>query len=282
MFDMIGSALRIFLGVYVGLSLLVFFRQSRYVYYPERVVGCPPRDDNLDYRDVRLHTSDGETIAAWYVPAAGASASTNDTVLFCHGNGGNISHRLGSIRTFHDLGFSVLIFDYRGYGESTGKPSEKGTYLDAMAAWDYLVTSNAVAREHILLFGESLGGAVATRLGGQVGTARALFLESSFTSAPDMAKRAFPFLPARLLCRFKYDTLAGIRGIQFPVVIAHSPDDRTIPYEHGQRLFAAAPEPKCFIQLKGDHNDAWFDRDPACQSAFMEFLRQPRPAGQKR
>ena len=271
MTELFWSVLRITLAVYVGWCVLVFLRQSNYVYYPDRVVGLTPAYFDLAFEDVRLTTRDGEQLAAWYIPAAVGDGAP--VLLFCHGNAGDIGDRLDSIRTFHRMGFSVLIFDYRGYGDSTGKPSEEGTYLDAMAAWRYLRDERGIAADRIVVFGRSLGGAVATHLATQVDAA-ALYIESAFTSAPAMASRVFPFLPSRLLCRFRYDSLAAMSNLQGPVVVAHSPEDTTIPFMHGQKLFAAAPEPKCFIELAGDHNSAAVTADSPGGQRLMAFLRE--------
>ena len=184
------SAFRIAGAVYLGLCLLLMLRQSRYVYHPDRTVSLTPDRIGLAYEALRLKTEDGETLAAWWIPAQRAAP----TLLFFHGNAGDIGDRLGSIRTFHDMGLNVLIFDYRGYGESTGKPSEPGTYADAMAAWTYLNAERGIPPSRIVVFGRSLGGAVASWLAARVDPG-ALILESTFTSAPAMAHGMFPFLP---------------------------------------------------------------------------------------
>lgn len=263
------SALKIAAVAYVGLSLLVYFRQARYVYYPDRQITVTPDYYHLPYEDILLTTEDGQTIAAWFVPAPDPDSAT---ILFCHGNGGNISHRLDSIQTFLNMGFNVLIFDYRGYGNSSGKPSEKGTYLDAMAAWMHLTRDKEIRPERIIVFGRSLGGAVATKLATEVNPG-ALVIESTFTSAPDMAAKMFPFLPVRLVCRFKYDSLSRMKKIKCPILIAHSPEDEMIPAPHGQRLFEAANEPKLFVEMSGDHNTGGLDTNPEYQRTLKEFVQ---------
>ena len=270
------SVVKIAVVAYLGSSLLLLVRQASYVYYPEKPVGLTPAYFKLDYEDVRFQTTDGETIAAWYVPAsddADTVAGRRLTVLFSHGNAGNIGGRLDSLRTFHQLGFNVLLFDYRGYGDSTGKPTEQGTYEDVRAAWDYLVKERGMAAGDILLFGRSLGGAVVSWLAEQV-TPGALILESTFTSAPDMGKKMFPVLPVALFCRFKYNTLACLARVDCPVVIAHGVDDKTVPFLHGQRLFEAAKEPKLFVEMTGGHNGGGLDVDPVYQKALMAFLEE--------
>lgn len=272
MLEMVLSLLRIGVAVYIGLCLLVFFKQSGYVYYPDKLVGLTPEYFNMAYQDVSFKTQDGETIAAWFIPISGGEGDkVGRTVLFCHGNAGDIGDRLDSIKTFHNLGLNVLIFDYRGYGDSSGKPTEKGTYLDVLAAWQYLTAERGILPNNIMIFGRSLGGSVAAWLAGEVSPG-ALAIESVFTSAPEMAAKMFPYLPIRLFCRFKYDSLARIAKVRCPVLIAHSRDDEMIPYEHGQRLFDAANEPKRFVEMGGGHNFGGLDADGDYQKVFEEFL----------
>jgi len=266
------SILRVGGAVYIGLCLLIVFRQSRYVFYPDRDVGLTPDYFGMTYDEVCIQTQDGETLMGWFVPASPpAGAPPPPTILFCHGNAGDIGDRVGSIKTFHDLGLNVFIFDYRGYGHSTGKPSEQGTYLDAQAAWNYLKGERGMPASSIVIAGRSLGGAVASWLAGQVHPG-ALYIESTVTSAPDMAAKMFPLFPTRLLCRFRYDTLANLRKVSSPVFVAHSRDDEMIPLKHGQRIHKRAREPKRFMELSGGHNDGGLDVNPACQKALIEFL----------
>ncbi len=245
-----GSALRILVAVYIGLCILLYFQQSGMVYHPSRQITLTPAELNLAYEDVSFETSDGERIAAWFVPAENAQG----TLLMCHGNGGNNSDRVYAIQFFVGLGMNVFIFDYRGYGLSTGKPSEEGTYLDALAAWKHLVEDRSVPPGKIVIHGRSLGGAVAAWLATQVDPA-GLVLESTFTSIPDVGKKIYPYLPIRLLCRFQYDTLGRIGEIRSPVLIFHSKHDEMIPFEHGRKLFDAASAPKWFLETTGSHND---------------------------
>ncbi|MBL7076762.1 MAG: alpha/beta fold hydrolase [Kiritimatiellae bacterium] len=274
--DLLFSVIRIALAVYVGLMLLVYFRQSGYIYYPEKVVDLDPSHINLAFRDVSLSTDDGETIAGWYIPSA--DEDNAPVLLFCHGNAGNISGRLGSIQTFHDLGLNVLIIDYHGYGRSTGNPTEKGTILDAEAAWTYLTAELGIPPERIIIFGRSLGGGVAVSLAAQH-TPALLVVESSFTSTMDMGQRMFPYLPVRILCRHRYDNETTIRSVQCPVLIAHGPDDITIPFAHGQRLYEVANEPKEFVTLAGGHNEGGMDSDLAYRSLFKKWVDKYLPVG---
>lgn len=261
------SVLKIVAAVYVGLCAWLFFYQSRMIYFPLGKVQSNPSDAGLAYEPISLMTSDGVSLAGWYVPCGNARG----TALMCHGNGGNIGDRLHPIGLFHELGLNVLIFDYRGYGESAGKPSEEGTYRDAFAAWQYLVEKRNTPPDRIVVFGRSLGGAVAAALAERV-TPAALILEATFTSIPDMGKNIYPWLPIRLLSRYRYDTIARLERIRCPALIAHSRDDDMIPFEHGQRLFAAAREPKTFFELTGNHNEGEVLTSPAYRQALDVFL----------
>ncbi|NQT94301.1 MAG: alpha/beta hydrolase [Lentisphaerae bacterium] len=270
------SVIRIVVAVYVGLCLLLYFRQSSYVYYPDRQVGLTPAYLRLAFEDVRIGTADGETLAGWYVEAAAGTdegGADGLTVLLCHGNGGDIGDRLTTLQTFTALGMNVLIFDYRGYGESTGRPSEEGTYADGLAAWHYLTQERGVAADRIVIFGRSLGAAVGTWLAQRVEPA-ALVLESAFTSAPDMAARMFPYLPVRLLCRFRYDTLSRIGSVGCPVLLMHSRDDEMVAFRHRDRLFAAAAEPRRMIETRGGHNAGGFESDASFIEGFTSFLKE--------
>ena len=241
-------------AVYFGLALYLFVFQARYVYFPElpsRQVEATPADIGLAFQAVTLRTADGEALAGWFVPASTARG----TLLYLHGNGGNIGHRLDQIEVFHRLGLNVFIIDYRGYGASSGKPSEEGTYQDALAAWSYLTLQKRLAPEQIVLFGESLGGSIAAWLAARQPPA-GLVIYASFTSVPEMAQALYPMFPASRLVRYRYDTRAALGNVTCPVLILHSPEDEIIPFSHGQALLEAAHEPKRLVQLRGGHNDA--------------------------
>jgi pimeloyl-ACP methyl ester carboxylesterase len=259
------SVLKIALVVYVGLCLLVSCRQASFVYFPTSHLHWTPRDVGLDHEELSLSIGGDETMHAWFIPVAEAEL----TVLFFHGNAGNIGDRVESIRLFAELGFNVMIVDYPGYGKSTGRPTEAGTYEAASAAWAYLVCERGLAPESISIFGRSLGGAVGAWLAEQK-AARCLVLESAFTSISDMGKEFYPFLPVRLLTRIKYDTLGRIGQVGCPVLILHSPQDDVISYRHGKRLFEAAKDPKRFHELAGGHNTTVFD--DAYRNVLRDFM----------
>jgi fermentation-respiration switch protein FrsA (DUF1100 family) len=250
---MVRMILNIVIGVaaaYFVLCLLLFFFQSRLIYFSEmgREDFVTPQQAGMDYQEVTINAA-GEKLHGWFVPAPHARG----VVLFFHGNAGNISHRLDYLRMFSELGFSVFIFDYRGFGKSSGEPSEIGTYQDGEAAWNYLVETRRVAPSSIVLFGESLGGAVAAWLAARV-KPRALIITSTFTSLPDLGAKLYPLFPVRLLTRYEYNTRKYLQAATCPVLIVHSREDEIVPFEHGEQLYAAAHEPKQLLEIHGGHN----------------------------
>jgi fermentation-respiration switch protein FrsA (DUF1100 family) len=257
---------------YAVLAAALFFYQPNLLYFPDmptRQIQTTPEVIGLEYESLTLTTSDDEQLDAWFIPADPARG----TVLFCHGNAGNISHRLDSIRIFHDLGLSVLIFDYRGYGQSTGRPTEKGTYKDADAAWQYLVEQRGTQPENIILFGRSLGASIAADLATRQ-PAAGVILESAFTSVPDVAAQLYPWLPVRWLSRYQYNTRKKLADIHSPVLIVHSRDDEIIPYSNGERLYEAANEPKLFLELRGGHNDGFMVSGDSYIRGLETFLNK--------
>ena len=266
---MMWHVLGILAAAYGGLALLLYSYQSRLVFYPEtgREIIATPAQLGFPYEDLHLTTSDGISLHGWFIPAA----QPRGTVLFLHGNAGNISHRLDSVQMFHRLGYSTLIFDYRGYGNSGGTPTEQGTYRDAGAAWHYLVEQRHIPACRIVLFGESMGGAIAAWLAAREKPA-ALVIASGFTSVPDLAQHIYPYLPARWLARIRYDTRDYLRTVTAPVLIAHSPQDEIVPYEQGGALYAAANPPKQFMELAGGHNDGFIFMREAWVGVLADFL----------
>lgn len=250
----LAATLGVGVVAYLGAALYLYAFQASYVYFPDlpsRQVVATPDDIGLAFQAVQLGTTDGERLTGWFVPAPAARG----TLLYLHGNGGNIGHRLDRIEVFHRLGLNTLIIDYRGYGASSGTPSEEGTYRDALAAWNYLARQRHLAPDDIVVFGESLGGSIAAWLAARH-TPAALVVYGSFTSVPDLARAMFPMFPADWLARYSYDTRAALNQVSCPVLIMHSPEDEIIPFSHGQALLGAAREPKRLVELRGGHNDA--------------------------
>jgi len=250
----------------IFISFLFIF-QSHYVYYPDRVLSADPGSIGLYFENVAFETTDRVKLSGWFIPGESASG----VILFCHGNAGNISHRLESIQIFHRLGLDVFIFDYRGYGQSDGKPTEDGTYKDAAAAWQYLTEERQVNPNQIIVFGRSLGGAVASWLA-QSHTPGALILESTFTSLPDIAATLYPYLPVRPLLRFEYNTAEYLGRVNCPVLIVHSRDDEIMPFSHGWRLFEMAKEPKEFLEISGTHNEGFFTSGKHYEGGLNAFV----------
>lgn len=257
---MVGTAA---LVVCVGFAAL----QGRMVFFPTHDIESTPEAFGLDYEDVRIPVG-GDEIDAWLVHAP----RPRGTVLFFHGNAGNMSHRGETIRFWNRHGFDLLIVDYRGYGQSTGRPSERHTYEDALAAWTWLTEERGVAPSRIVVHGRSLGGAIAAWLAVER-TPAVLIIESTFTSVPDIAKDVMPWVPGKWAVRIKYDTLDRIGRLKCPLLIAHSSGDDVIPYPHGKRLFEAAPEPKTFLELVGPHNGGWV-QTAEYEDRLDEFLTE--------
>ncbi len=256
-------------GTYIIFAGSLFIFQSHYIYYPVRVLSTDPGSIGLNFESVSFETADGVKLSGWFIPGENAKG----VILFCHGNAGNISHRLESIQIFHRLGLDIFIFDYRGYGQSEGKPTEPGTYQDAEAAWRYLTEERQVNPSKIIVFGRSLGGAVASWLA-QRHTPGALILESAFTSLPDIAATVYPYLPVRLLLRSKYNTAEYLGRINCPVLIVHSRNDEIMPFSHGQRLFEMAKEPRKFLEITGTHNEGFITSGKRYEEGLNAFVSE--------
>jgi len=252
---LLWALVRITAIVYLGMVLMGFLFQNWLIYHPMATIEQTPGDIGLAFEEVEFTAKDGVKLTAWYVPSAQQGGKT---LIFCHGNAGNIGHRLDKLAIFHGLGQACLIFDYRGYGASSGKPDEKGTYLDAEAAYRWLVTTKAVAPKDIIAYGESLGGSVAAHLAA-TRECGGLILDSAFTSAADVGKRHFPWLPVRWMVGNKYDTMATLEKVTCSVLVIHSPDDEIVPFDMGQELFRCAAEPKTFLEIHGSHNEGFLE-----------------------
>jgi fermentation-respiration switch protein FrsA (DUF1100 family) len=259
-------------GAYALLVAFVYLPQDRMVYFPTSTLVTTPDDHGLDYEDVALVADDGVRLHAWFVPAPDARA----TLLFFHGNGGNLSHRMDSLRIFHDLGLSVLILSYRGYGRSEGRPSEIGIQRDANAAWRHLREDRGIPAEEIVVFGRSLGAAVGAELAARERPG-AVILESAFTSAADLAAEVYPWLPVRWLVRYEYDVRGALRDIDAPVLIAHSRDDEIVPFRHARELEVAAGANTRLLEMRGGHNDGFLRTGAVYPQGLHDFLDRHLP-----
>lgn len=268
--EIINFTTLILVGIFLAWLLIRKFERSR-MYYPDPELILSPAAIGLTYENVILKPESKVEIHGWWIPAE----ESRGTILFCHGNGGNISHRLESIRIFHQMELDVFIFDYRGYGKSTGSPSEKGTYQDAAAAYNYLQKIRMIKPEKIIIFGRSLGGAIAIDLAAKK-EAAALICESSFTSAADMGKIIFPFLPVRLFIFDKYDSISKVGIISTPKLFIHSREDNVVPFRQGEMLYQRASPPKDFLEIRGDHGNGFFESEDIYCRRIDDFIKQGR------
>lgn len=238
-------------SVFMFAYLKYFERKG--IYYPTKEIELTPIDVGLKYDDVFFNTDDNLKLNGWFIPAE----DPRGTLLFCHGNAGNISHRIEIIKVFNKLDLNVFIFDYRGYGRSEGSPIEEGLYRDAQAAYKHLLSRKNIDKDAIVIYGKSIGANVAIDLSSKV-KAAALISESGFSSAYDMGRELFPYLPVKWIITIKYDALTKIKNIPTPKLIIHSQDDEIVPFKLGKKLFEAASPPKEFYQMQGGHNEAIF------------------------
>ena len=242
-----------------------------FVYYPTGPLEETPEGWPVAYKEVHFETEDGIRLHGWFFPLDGEGP----VILFCHGNAGNISHRLENVRLLLERKLRVFIFDYRGYGKSGGSPSEKGLYRDGLAAYDYLATRERIAPDKIVAFGRSLGASVAIEIAlhRAVGS---VILESGFTSTRDMAKTMFLFCLFSPLLPAHFNNLEKIPKVAAPTLIIHGEFDEIVPFSMGKKLFKAAREPKSFYPLPGaGHNDTYLAGGEAYFKTFASFARSP-------
>ncbi len=261
----VGRALRIALLVYLGILLLMMFFENSLLFFPSKYPEGDWNPRGMTVEDANFASADGTKLHGWFVENAHPRA----VILFSHGNGGNLSHRQDIVQTLSQrLGASVLIYDYRGYGRSEGSPTEAGVLQDGRAARHWLAARAKIPESQIVLMGESLGGAVAVDLARN--SARGLILDSTFSSLADVAEYHYPWAPVRMLLRSEFDNVRSIAEYHGPLLMIHGDHDRIVPMRFGERLFAAAHEPKRLVILPGvDHNDF---RPPAAIRAIDQFL----------
>jgi len=253
--------------IFLCLTAYVRYLESVTVFHPSHELSATPSQRGLDFENVTLRTKDHYLINGWLMKHPRAAS----TMLYFHGNAGNIADRLDKISVFYNLGLNVFIIDYRGYGKSQGKPSEHGIYEDALAAYDYLAARPDIARDKIWAYGASLGGAVAVDLSTKRHLA-CLIIDSSFSSAADMGKTIYPLIPSFFL-QTKMDSSAKIKNITIPKLFFHSPEDRVVPIRLGRKLYEAAPSPKKFIETSGGHNDNHVVTQEIWIQGIREFLK---------
>jgi uncharacterized protein len=254
---------------YLALLALMWWRQEALVFFPGRLQGGTPAGAGLGYEDVALTTADGVRLSAWWIPAEAARGA----VVLCHGNAGTIEQRIGKARLLHELGLSVLLFDYRGYGGSAGEPSEEGVYRDAEAAFAHVVGVRGVPPAHLVLWGESLGGAVAVEVATRH-TPALVVVESTFTGVHEMVRRHYPWAPVFLATRVRFPTRERVARLGCPLLVLHGPADTVVPFEMGEALAAAAGPHAILARLEGDHNDGGIEVSPAAQAVLRQVLER--------
>ena len=252
----------------IGIAVLFLrYIEPRKLFYPAKNIDFFPDRVGLSFQEVFFETADKVKLNGWLIP----STDSKYTILFCHGNAGNISHRIAKLKFFNDLGCSVFIFDYRGYGKSQGRPSENGFYRDAEAAYGYLL-SRGISDNQIIGYGESIGGAVIIYLASKK-TIKALILDSTLSSVKDMIKCAYPFIPSWVFAS-RFDSENKIRSIRIPKLIIHSLNDEIVPYQLGKKLYESACEPKNFLQIYGGHNSSFYESKELLRRSIGDFIKQ--------
>lgn len=259
----------LFLGLFIGLTVIYLrYIEGRTIFFPMAEIEYLPNQMGLEFEEIFFKTSDNIDINGWFLP----SRDARYTILFCHGNAGNISHRLEKLKLFHDLGLNVFIFDYRGYGKSKGKPSEKGIYQDTLASYQYLL-SRKINPMQIIGFGESLGSAAIIDLAFQKELG-GLIIEGGFSSAKDMVRAIYsPLLPYWLFAS-RFDNINKIKSVKAPKLIIHSINDEIVHYGLGKKLYDAAKQPKEFLEIHGGHNSCFFESEAILKEKIADFLKR--------
>jgi len=259
------------------LLVLIAVAQRRLIYFPSRDVPDPRALGFPQIEDARFTAEDGVALHGWFAPAAGAPRRL--AVLVSHGNAGNVAHRLHLLADLPAAGLDVLVYDYRGYGESEGSPSEAGLYRDGRAAQAWLLQRTGLPAARLVHFGESLGAAVSVELARAEPAPGAVIVQSPFTSLADVAGEHYPLLPVRLLLRDRYENAAKIGALRAPLLVLHGTDDSIVPLANGRALFErATAEPKRFVEVRGaGHNDLWLD-ERARTADVVAFLDEVLPS----
>lgn len=261
------SLLTAVVGAYILLLIVMYMFQNKLLFMPSSVHVQTPESFGLTASDVWVETDDGETIHGWYFP----NESAEFVVLLSHGNAGNIGGRISIAESLVKSGASVLLYDYRGYGKSTGKPSEAGFYSDIMAVIRYLGSELEVQPDQIILYGRSMGGAVAAYAATQI-DAKGLVLDSAFLNVKEMIKDLYPFVPA-FLASYDFPLDEYVKQIpQIPVMVMHSRDDEIVDFSHGRKVFELLEEPKMFVELQGGHNENFFESRETFEFYWHNYL----------
>jgi len=272
---LLKSALRISIAALIGGTLFLMIFEKQLIYYPATAVDVTPKALGLPFEDVTIDVEPGVKIHGWFIK--GSKEPSVATLLFSHGNAGNIADRLDRVLSWRDLGVDFLLYDYRGFGRSTGAPGEDGTYRDGRAAYDYLVKSRGVDPKRLVLMGESLGCAISIQLALDR-PAAGLVLEAPFASIPHMASAIYPFLPAKFFVRTRYDNLEKIPRVKAPLLVVQGTRDEVIPVAQGKMVFDAASSSKQYLAIEGaHHNDVYVAGGTQYKSALSDFLARVVP-----
>ncbi|MFA5088567.1 MAG: alpha/beta hydrolase [Candidatus Omnitrophota bacterium] len=248
-------------------AVYVWYLEETAIFIPSGEIMETPKRAGLNFEDIYFQAEDGVTLNGWFIK----NPQARSTIIFFHGNAGNIGDRVEKVALLHKLGLNVFIIDYRGYGRSRGRSSEKGMYKDAVAAFDYLLTRGDIDKEKIVAYGVSLGGAAAIELAKRRRIA-AVVIDSSFPRAVDMARILYPFVPSFMI-RTKMDSLSKIKTITVPKLFIHSRDDEIVPFALGQKLYDAASLPKEFLEIYGAHNEGYLLDSRKYWGKMSDFLQ---------
>lgn len=273
---LLKSAVRITLGVLIGATLFLVFSEKRLIYYPAAEIDVTPKALGLPFEDVTIEVEPGVTIHGWFIKAA--TEPSVATVLFSHGNAGNIADRLDRVLRLREIGADFLLYDYRGFGRSSGSPDEEGTYRDGRAAYDYLVKGRGLDPARLILMGESLGCAISIQLAIER-KAAGLALEAPFASIAHMANAIYPFLPLGAFIRTRYENVKKIPQLKMPLFLVQGTNDEVIPVAQGKMVFDAAPPPKQYLAIEGaHHNDVYVVGGAGYRRALSDFIARAVPS----
>lgn len=273
---LLKSALRITLAALIGGTLFLMIFEKQLIYYPMQGVEVTPKALGLSFEDVTIDVEPGVKIHGWFIK--GSKEPSVATILFSHGNAGNIADRLDRVLSWRELGADFLLYDYRGFGRSTGSPDEDGTYLDGRAAYNYLVKTRGIDPKRLVLMGESLGCAISIELALD-SPAAGLVLEAPFASIPHMASAIYPFLPAKFFVRTRYDNLEKIPRVKAPLLVIQGTRDEVIPVAQGKMVFDAASSAKQYLAIEGaHHNDVYVIGGTQYKTSLSAFLARVVPS----
>lgn len=255
--------------ILVSIHLYIRYLESSSVFYPSDVVWPSPQEVSLEFEDVNIKAADGVELHGWFID----NPQADKVFLFFHGNARSIHELTDRIEFLYSCGLSVMIFDYRGYGMSKGKPSEAGVYADSLAFYNYLLKERSYSADKIIAYGLSLGGAIAIDLAYHHELS-SIILEGTFSSVRDMGKYLYPWAP-RFLIKQRFDSFSKVRTFTLPVLMFHSRNDKTVPYKFAGKLFEnITSEFKRFVMLEGDHPTAAIDEAQRCRKEIKLFVER--------